>query len=146
MKADVTTADVTTADVTTADVTTTRGLSDLPSPRGGDAIQMRVDQPIISDWQWTLRMARHGYRLGECALIRGKTPDAILADLTVAMQSGEQVSIDQLFDRRTILAIKEIQAGNGVTGNGGTGYPPAVLQVFSSLWPFIQQWLKSTTR
>ena len=134
------------ADVTTADVTATRGLSDIPSPRGGDAIQMRVDQPIISDWQWTLRMARHGYRLGECALIRGKTPDAILADLTVAMQSGEQVSIDQLFDRRTILAIKEIQAGHGVTGNGGTGYPPAVLQVFSSLWPFIQQWLKSTTR
>ena len=99
---------------------------------------MRVDQPIISDWQWTLRMARHGYRLGECALIRGKTPDSILADLTVAMQSGEHVTIDQLFDRRTILAIKEIQANNGVSG-----HPPAVLQVFSSLWPFIQQWLKN---
>lgn len=119
-------------------VSQSRGLSDLPLPRGGDANQMRVDQPIISDWQWTLRMARHGYRLGECALIRGKTPDAILADLTVAMQSGEQVSIDQLFDRRTILAIKDIQANQGVCD-----YPPAVLQVFSSLWPFIQQWLKT---
>ena len=121
-----------------ADAATTRGLSDLPLPQGGDATQMRVEQPIISDWQWTLRMARHGYRLGECALIRGKTPDAILADLTVAMQSGEHVSIDQLFDRRTILAIKEIQANNGVHG-----HPPAVLQVFASLWPFIQQWLKN---
>ena len=121
-----------------ADAATTRGLSDLPVPQGGDATQMRVEQPIISDWQWTLRMARHGYRLGECALIRGKTPDAILADLTVAMQSGEHVSIEQLFDRRTILAIKEIQANNGVHG-----HPPAVLQVFASLWPFIQQWLKN---
>jgi hypothetical protein len=54
------------------------------------------------------------------------------------MQSGEHVSIDQLFDRRTILAIKEIQANNGDHGR-----PPAVLQVFASLWPFIQQWLKS---
>jgi hypothetical protein len=115
-----------------------RSLDTMPDATVVDAGTVHIEQPIIADWQWTLRLVRHGYRLGECALIRGKSPDGILADLTVAMQNGESVAIDQLFDRRTILAIKELR-----NGTGSTQPTPAVLMVFSGLWPFVQQWLKT---
>ncbi len=110
---------------------------DLPVPNVADAAAAKVDQPILHDWQWTLRLVRHGYRLGECALIRGKSPEAILADLSVAMEYEENVPIDQLFDRRTALAIADLQREPTLPT-----HPPAVLQVFSGLWPFLQQWLR----
>jgi ATP-dependent DNA helicase RecQ len=113
----------------------------LPAAAEGDAAKSSVNQPIIADWQWTLRMVRHGYKLGECALIRGKTPDAVLADLTVAMQSGEHVSIEHLFDRRTLIAIKELRADPVRALE-----PPAVLLVFASLWPFVRLWLNRNSQ
>lgn len=52
-----------------------RPANKLPATNLSDATQQETGQSILADWQWTLRLARHGYRLGECALIRGKTPD-----------------------------------------------------------------------
>jgi hypothetical protein len=105
-----------------------------------DARNDPIDQPILTDWQWTVRLARHGYRLGEIALIRGKTPDAILADLTIALQNEEPVPIDQLFDRRTYLSIMERKQVQGQVQDPSAN-PPPVLQVFAGLWPFVQAWI-----
>jgi hypothetical protein len=122
-------------------ISTVRPLASMPPTDAMDAQNAKVEQPIIDDWQWTLRLVRHGYRLGECALIRGKSPDAILADLTVGIQHGQRVAIDQLFDRRTFLAIQEV-AKAGVE----SASPPAALQVFASLWPFVKEWLNASGR
>jgi hypothetical protein len=118
-----------------------RPIASMPPTDAMDAQNAKVDQPIIDDWQWTLRLVRHGYRLGECALIRGKSPDAILADLTVGMQHGQRVAIDQLFDRRTFLAIQEVAKVGAESAS-----PPAALQVFAGLWPFVKEWLNASGR
>ena len=110
----------------------------LPSTHSGDAIQQATGQSILADWQWTLRLARHGYRLGECALIRGKTPDGILADLTIALQMDENVPLEDLFDSRTLLTIQELAQRSTLPDR-----PPTMLLVFAGLWDFVQQWLES---
>jgi hypothetical protein len=98
-----------------------------------DALQVR--DPMVGtfqDWQWTLRMAKHGYRLGEIALIRGKQPDQILVDLCDAMDVGEIVPIDQLFDKRTQIAIREIDSQSQT--------PPLAFASFPRLWDFAKRW------
>jgi ATP-dependent DNA helicase RecQ len=110
----------------------------LPPTHSGDAIQQATGQSILADWQWTLRLARHGYRLGECALIRGKTPDGILADLTIALQMDENVPLEDLFDSRTLLTIQELSQRSTLPDR-----PPTMLLVFAGLWDFVQQWLES---
>lgn len=114
--------------------------ADLPVARIGDASAGRdVSAPMIEDWRWTVRMVEHGYRLGECALIRGKTPDAILDDLSRAIQDGKRFSIDNLFDRRTQIAVRELQESGGASLSG----PPPIFQSYPSLWRFIQRWLEA---
>lgn len=96
---------------------------------------MRVRDPLVGtfqDWQWTLRLAKHGYRLGEIALIRGKQPDQILGDLCDAMEVGEIVPIDQLFDKRTQIAIREIDSQSQ--------NPPLAFASFPRLWDFAKRW------
>ncbi|MFM7928379.1 MAG: hypothetical protein ACKO9Q_11755, partial [Pirellula sp.] len=44
-----------------------RGADELPRPTASDAAKEATNQSILADWQWTLRLVRHGYRLGECA-------------------------------------------------------------------------------
>jgi hypothetical protein len=95
-----------------------------------------VTAPMIEDWRWTVRLVEHGYRLGECALIRGKIPDAILEDLTKALQDGKRFAIEQLFDRRTQIAVKELKS-NGID----PANPPSIFQSYPSLWRFIQRWI-----
>jgi len=111
--------------------------NDLPAISSRDAIDVSAQRTMLDDWQWTLRLVRHGYRLGECALIRGRTPDAILADLIFALENREKFAIDQLFDRRTTLAIEELQRSQTIPQE-----PSAVFQSFSSLWPLIQKWVE----
>jgi hypothetical protein len=111
--------------------------NDLPAISSRDAIDVSAQRTMLDDWQWTLRLVRHGYRLGECALIRGRTPDAILADLIFALENREKFAIDQLFDRRTTLAIEELQRSETIPQ-----VPPAVLQSFSSLWSLVQKWVE----
>ncbi|MFN5103893.1 MAG: RecQ family ATP-dependent DNA helicase [Planctomycetota bacterium] len=115
-----------------------RPASALPMPTSSDAAKEATNQSILADWQWTLRLVRHGYRLGECALIRGKTPDGILADLTIALQMDENVPLEHLFDTRTLLTIQEIASLKSLPDR-----PPTMLLVFSGLWDFVQEWLKS---
>ncbi|MFN6139418.1 MAG: RQC domain-containing protein [Planctomycetota bacterium] len=115
-----------------------RGADKLPQPTASDAAKEATNQSILADWQWTLRLVRHGYRLGECALIRGKTPDGVLADLTIALQMDENVPLDHLFDTRTLLTIQELASHNSLPDR-----PPTMLMVFSGLWDFVQQWLKT---
>ncbi|MFM8214185.1 MAG: hypothetical protein ACKN82_06030, partial [Pirellula sp.] len=115
-----------------------RGADELPRPTASDAAKEATNQSILADWQWTLRLVRHGYRLGECALIRGKTPDGVLADLTIALQMDENVPLDHLFDTRTLLTIQELASLKSLPDR-----PPTMLMVFSGLWDFVQQWLKT---
>ena len=115
-----------------------RSLTELPVTRASDASAGRdVTAPMIEDWRWTVRLVEHGYRLGECALIRGKTPDSILEDLTKALQDGKRFTIEQLFDRRTQIAVKELR-----DSSTGTVTPPSIFQSYPSLWRFIQRWLE----
>lgn len=112
-----------------------RVLDEMPTPISTDALASRDSSiPIIEDWRWTIRLVAHGYRLGECALIRGKTPDAILADLCRALRAGHMIPIDQLFDRRMQIAIRELQALRSLPT-----HPPSIFQALPSLWPFVQQ-------
>lgn len=112
-----------------------RALNAIPSPNSNDAVASRDSSiPIVEDWRWTLRLVAHGYRLGECALIRGKTPDSILSDLCNALRAGQKVSIDHLFDRRMQIAIRELQTMSTLPD-----HPPAIFQALPSLWPFVQQ-------
>ena len=119
----------------------TRSEDQLPITKSTDANEHGTDQSILSDWQWTVRLVRHGYRLGECALIRGKTPDGILADLTIALQMGERVPIDQLLDSRTLLSIRELSNTPDLPDK-----PPAMLLVFGGLWDFVVEWLRANRK
>jgi hypothetical protein len=113
-----------------------RSAEALPAEESSDASVHSTNQSILSDWQWTLRLVRHGYRLGECALIRGKTPDGILADLTIALQMDQIVPLEHLFDTRTLLTIQELARQDSLPDR-----PPTMLLVFSGLWDFVQEWL-----
>jgi ATP-dependent DNA helicase RecQ len=114
-----------------------RKFESLPRASASDANEGRdVSAPMIEDWRWTVRLVEHGYRLGECALVRGKTPDAILDDLTKALQDGKRFSIDNLFDRRTQIAVKEMRDSAIPLSS-----PPPIFQSYPSLWRFIQRWL-----
>jgi ATP-dependent DNA helicase RecQ len=115
-----------------------RAADELPKPNTSDAAKEATNQSILADWQWTLRLVRHGYRLGECALIRGKTPDGVLADLTIALQMDENVPLEHLFDSRTLLTIQELASLKSLPDR-----PPTMLLVFSGLWEFVQQWLET---
>jgi ATP-dependent DNA helicase RecQ len=114
-----------------------RSAIELPPPSSDDAANASTQRTMLEDWQWTLRLVRHGYRLGECALIRGRTPDAILADLIHAIDHREVFPIEQLFDRRTTLAIEELRRGPE-----SPKVPPSVFQVFPSLWPLVLKWVE----
>lgn len=113
----------------------------LPVPSRQDAENAITSGTMLDDWQWTLRMVKHGYRLGECALIRGKTPDGVLADLIAAMECGERVDIQRLFDAKTVQAIEGLS--HEVLESDS---PPVALQAFSSLWPFAVRWTAKRTR
>ncbi len=116
-----------------------RAPDDLPEPSLEDAARFEsTPSAIREDWRWTLRLVRHGYRLGECALIRSKTPDSILDDLLRAIRLGERFSVEQLFDRRTYLAIKELQASPAVDGE-----VPVPFQAYPTLWRFVQVWINA---
>lgn len=117
-------------------IDTVRAADALPPEESSDASVHSTNQSILSDWQWTLRLVRHGYRLGECALIRGKTPDGILADLTIALQMDQIVPLEHLFDTRTLLTIQELTRQDSLPDR-----PPTMLLVFSGLWDFVQEWL-----
>ena len=117
-------------------IDTVRAADALPPEESSDASVHSTNQSILSDWQWTLRLVRHGYRLGECALIRGKTPDGILADLTIALQMDQIVPLEHLFDTRTLLTIQELARQDSLPDR-----PPTMLLVFSGLWDFVQEWL-----
>jgi ATP-dependent DNA helicase RecQ len=120
-----------------ADDQPVRDPRDLPVASPSDASKGRdVSAPMIEDWRWTVRLVEHGYRLGECALVRGKTPDSILDDLTKAIQDGKRFSIESLFDRRTQIAIKELSESGSTPST-----PPSIFQSYPSLWRFIQRWL-----
>ncbi len=115
-----------------------RPTAQLPRATASDASAGRdVTAPMIEDWRWTVRLVEHGYRLGECALIRGKTPDSILEDLTKALQDGKRFTIEQLFDRRTQIAVKELREHGDPQAT-----PPSIFQSYPSLWRFIQRWLE----
>ena len=115
-----------------------RPLLHLPPAEATDASSGRdVTAPMIEDWRWTVRLVEHGYRLGECALIRGKTPDSILEDLTKALQDGKRFTIGQLFDRRTQIAVKELRDHYAPEAS-----PPSIFQSYPSLWRFIQRWIE----
>ena len=120
----------------TESIDTVRSSERLPAVQNSDANSHATTQSILSDWQWTLRLVRHGYRLGECALIRGKTPDGILADLTIALQMDQIVPLEHLFDARTLLTIQELSRHDSLPDR-----PPTMLLVFSGLWDFVQEWL-----
>lgn len=118
-----------------------RANDSLPVAQSTDAAKNAIHQSILADWQWTLRLVKHGYRLGECALIRGKSPDGILADLTIALQMNEIVPLEDLFDSRTLLTIQELEK---LPSNPDR--PPTMLLVFSGLWEFVQEWLNTKRR
>jgi len=110
----------------------------MPTPESSDAAQTSSGVSVLSDWQWTVRLVKHGYRLGEIALIRGKSPDGVLADLTIALQMQEEFSIQTLFDARTYLTIQELASAKTLPDR-----PPTLLLVFSGLWDFVFEWLKT---
>lgn len=117
-----------------------RQVAHLPRADASDASSGRdVTAPMIEDWRWTVRLVEHGYRLGECALIRGKTPDSILEDLTRALQDGKRFTIEQLFDRRTQIAVMELRDNHGLPSS-----PPSNFQSYPSLWRFIQRWVEAS--
>jgi len=114
-----------------------RSSEELPIPQPTDAQSTATGASVLSDWQWTVRLVKHGYRLGEIALIRGKTPDGVLADLTIALQMEERFEIRSLFDARTFLTIEELAKAASLPEK-----PPTLLLVFSGLWDFVLEWLK----
>jgi hypothetical protein len=114
-----------------------RSSEELPIPQPTDAQSTATGASALSDWQWTVRLVKHGYRLGEIALIRGKTPDGVLADLTIALQMEERFEIRSLFDARTFLTIEELAKSASLPEK-----PPTLLLVFSGLWDFVLEWLK----
>ncbi len=117
-----------------------RSMVHLPRADARDASSGRdVTAPTIEDWRWTVRLVEHGYRLGECALIRGKTPDSILEDLSKALQDGKRFTIEQLFDRRTQIAVKELRDNYDPHLS-----PPSIFQSYPSLWRFIQRWVEAS--
>lgn len=119
-----------------------RPIAHLPRADASDASAGRdVTAPMIEDWRWTVRLVEHGYRLGECALIRGKTPDSILEDLSKALQDGKRFTIEQLFDRRTQIAVKELRDNHELQS-----IPPSIFQSYPSLWRFIQRWVEYDKR
>lgn len=136
--ATTTTTTTTAASTTTHSIDSVRPEEALPQTLASDASRHSTNQSILSDWQWTLRLVRHGYRLGECALIRGKTPDGVLADLTIALHMDENVPLEHLFDSRTLLTIQELAALSSLPDRS-----PTMLLVFSGLWDFVQEWLKT---
>ncbi len=108
---------------------------ELPTPSIADAAAVRDPMVgTVQDWQWSLRLAQHGYRLGEIALIRGKQPDQILGDLCSALEAGSKVSIEQLFDRRTQIAIRDVARTEPSTE------PPLAFASFPRLWEFAKRW------
>jgi ATP-dependent DNA helicase RecQ len=120
------------------DLAVPRSPVELPVPQASDAQSTASGASVLSDWQWTVRLVKHGYRLGEIALIRGKTPDGVLADLTIAMQMDERFEIRSLFDARTYLTIEELAKATSLPEK-----PPTLLLVFSGLWDFVLEWLKT---
>ena len=119
-----------------------RPIAHLPRADASDASSGRdVTAPMIEDWRWTVRLVEHGYRLGECALIRGKTPDSILDDLSKALQDGKRFTIEHLFDRRTQIAVKELRDNHDLQS-----VPPSIFQSYPSLWRFIQRWVEYDKR
>ncbi|MFM8571419.1 MAG: hypothetical protein ACKOAU_07470, partial [Pirellula sp.] len=66
----------------------------------------------------------------------GKTPDGILADLTIALQMDQEVPLEDLFDSRTLLTIQELANLPSLPDR-----PPTMLLVFSGLWEFVQAWV-----
>ena len=119
-----------------------RPIAHLPRADASDASSGRdVTAPMIEDWRWTVRLVEHGYRLGECALIRGKTPDSILDDLSKALQDGKRFTIEHLFDRRTQIAVKELRDNHDLQS-----IPPSIFQSYPSLWRFIQRWVEYDKR
>jgi len=108
----------------------------LPTIEVGDANRQRDPMSATPhDWLWTLRLAQHGYRLGEIALIRGKQPDQVLSDLCAALEAKESVPIEQLFDRRTQIAIKDFRSSGSSTEE-----PPMIFMSFPMLWDFVKRW------
>jgi ATP-dependent DNA helicase RecQ len=118
--------------------TAPRPIDALPATNSNDAQLYRDPTvPTLEDWRWTVRLVQHGYRLGECALVRGKTPDAILEDLTKGLRQGAVFSIELLFDRRTQIALKEMQE----SGHSLTDACPPIFQSYPALWQFVQQYV-----
>lgn len=108
----------------------------LPTIEVGDANRQRDPMSATPhDWLWTLRLAQHGYRLGEIALIRGKQPDQVLSDLCRALEEKESVPIEQLFDRRTQIAIKDFRSSGSSNEE-----PPMIFMSFPMLWDFVKRW------
>lgn len=115
-----------------------RGFHEIPSAQTSPAVNVRdPSQPTVFDWHWTLRLVQHGYRLGEIAMIRGKVPDQILDDLCQAIDAKHQVPIDQLFDRRTQIAIREFRGSASHAEE-----PPIIFNAFPRLWDFVQRWAR----
>ena len=113
-----------------------RSSDQLTNPHKSDANAIRDPMsPTTEDWHWSARLAQHGYRLGEIALIRGKQPDQVLEDLCKALDRKVKIPIDQLFDRRTQIAMRELQ-----TSGLSVGAPPASFSSFPRLWEFAKRW------
>lgn len=113
-----------------------RSAVDLDPTHQSDAGAVRDPMsPTVEDWHWTARLVQHGYRLGEIALIRGKQPDQILGDLCKALDAKVKVPIDQLFDRRTQLAMRELRSSGKSSDD-----TPAAFASFPRLWEFAQRW------
>jgi hypothetical protein len=113
-----------------------RSADQLTTPHKSDANAIRDPMsPTVEDWYWSARLAQHGYRLGEIALIRGKQPDQILEDLCKALDRKIKIPIDQLFDRRTQISMRELQSSG--TSSGGA---PASFSSFPRLWEFAKRW------
>jgi ATP-dependent DNA helicase RecQ len=113
-----------------------RSSDQLTIPHKSDANAIRDPMsPTTEDWHWSARLAQHGYRLGEIALIRGKQPDQVLEDLCKALDHKIKIPIDQLFDRRTQISMRELQA----SGSSG-GEAPTSFSSFPRLWEFAKRW------
>lgn len=115
-----------------------RPVDQIAPPHKTDANAIRDPMsPTTEDWHWSARLAQHGYRLGEIALIRGKQPDQILEDLCKALDHNIKIPIDQLFDRRTQIAMRELQTAGPFVGTA-----PASFSSFPRLWEFAKRWAK----
>ncbi len=100
-----------------------RPVDQISPPHKTDANAIRDPMsPTTEDWHWSARLAQHGYRLGEIALIRGKQPDQILEDLCKALDHNVKIPIDQLFDRRTQIAMRELQNAGPFTGTAPASF------------------------